>query len=387
MMTMSRKLLIIASVPLHIQTLWLPYPRHFRRLGWRVDGAAKNITKNPDCQQAFDHVYDIPFVRNPLWTPWAIPFSFFKTLRCIRQIVREGAYDIVHVSTPMGAFMARLALRHRGVQPKVIYTAQGFHFYKGNPSKLNNVYWFMERMAARWTDYLILNNQEDYDAAVAFGTIPKERVFFFPGIGVDPELYQRSSIKDTTTLRQELGVAPGDHLFLQVGELIPRKRQKDAITAFSTLAHSNTKLALAGCGRDDKKLRQLANQLGVNERVLFLGFRRDVPQLISAANTLLLPSSQEGLPRCIMEAMCIGTPVIASDIRGNRDLLGENGILFPCGDIPALARAMSVAIQEPQKLRHMATSAQATTAQYHLHSLLQLHEQLYHDALRVTRVE
>jgi glycosyltransferase involved in cell wall biosynthesis len=378
------KLLISVSVPIHLQTLWLPYPKHFRSKGWVVDAAARAISKDADCCAAFDQVHDVGFVRNPLSQPWTVPLRFRETLLRLRNLVIQERYDIVHVSTPMGAFMTRLAIRNLRPRVKVIYTAQGFHFFKGNPSRLNTVWHFVERMAAAWTDYLITNNQEDYKAAQRFGTIPPERVRYFPGIGVDLSVYQHLGDRVHEEVRTELKIGPEDKLFLHVAELIPRKRQADAINALAKCRDSRFHLVLAGNGKGEQELKQLVANLQLIRNVHFVGFRRDVPRLMTAADALLLPSQHEGMPRCIMEAMCIGLPVIASDIRGTRDLLGGGrGTLLPVRDVDALAEALVQIAESPDEAKVRAALAKAHIPKHDLALILSLHEDIYEEALTV----
>ena len=168
-------MLYVASVPLHLYTFWIPYAQHFRSKNWVVDGASADITQWRDLEGVFDQVFDINFVRNPLQNPLAALAGIFATLKHIRSLVAEQGYDIVHVSTPTAAFMVRLALRGERSRTKVIYTAHGFHFFKGNSPTRNLLFRGLERMAAGWTDALITINREDFDAANSFGTIAPGR--------------------------------------------------------------------------------------------------------------------------------------------------------------------------------------------------------------------
>jgi hypothetical protein len=221
-----------------------------------------------------------------------------------------------------------MALRHlrRQGKPRVIYTAHGFHFYKGGPRLRGAMYRTLERWAGRWTDYLVVINREDEEAARRYGIVPAERVRYMPGIGVDTRQYSATAVleSDMARVRQDLGLGAGDRLFLMVAEFIARKRHRDALHAFAQLQRPDVCLALAGVGPQLEDMKQLAARLGIADRVRFLGFRRDVPALIQSSVATLLPSEQEGLPRSVLESLCQAVPVIGSRIRGVADRRHRN---------------------------------------------------------------
>src|SRR5262249_22933246 len=156
------------------------------------------------------------------------------------------------VHSPVAAFVARLALRHlrkRG-KPRVIYTAHGFHFYEGRCRLRGALFRTLEQCAGRWTDFLVVINREDEQAARRYGIVPPARVRYMPGIGVDRWRYSAGagSEADVARVRQELGVGSADRLFLMVAEFIARKRHRDALDALARLRRPEACLALAGAG-------------------------------------------------------------------------------------------------------------------------------------------
>ena len=171
-------LLQVATMSWFFRAFLLPISRHFRALGWTVDGAANGTSICPDCTSAFTRVWEVDFSRNPLK-----PQNLVNGIRGIRELVRREGYDLVHVHTPVAAFATRFALRglRRSGAPKVIYTAHGFHFYKGNHPAKNALFLAAEKLAGRWTDFLVVINSEDYEAAIAHGIMPRERVRYMPG--------------------------------------------------------------------------------------------------------------------------------------------------------------------------------------------------------------
>jgi len=374
----TRKILYAAAVPLHLYTFWVPYVRHFREKGWIVDGAAAGISKFPGLAGVFDNTFDIQFTRYPLQQPVAALTGSVSVFRQIRTLLTRRAYDIVHLNTMTAGFMIRLALRRRASLPKVIYTSHGFHFFKGNHWWRNALFHNLEAVASRWTDLIITMNEEDYLAARRFRGIAPHRVVLTPGIGVDLSFYSR---KDSL-VRDELGLSPGQVLLLVIAEMTPNKRHADSIAALLQLRRKDIHLAFAGNGMLELELRKRASEAGLQDRVHFLGFRRDIPELLSAADALLHPTEREGLPKCVLEAMSVGTPIIATEIRGNADLLRDGrGLLYPLGNTSALARHIVRVIENKAAVTEMVTRAREHVQGYTLDRVLALHERIYEMAM------
>jgi glycosyltransferase involved in cell wall biosynthesis len=300
-------------------------------------------------------------------------------------VVGEG-YDLVHVHTPVAAFSTRYALRglRRTGKPRIIYTAHGFHFYEGGPALQNALYLGLEKLAGRWTDELVVINQEDHQAAQSHHIVPTERLHYVPGIGVDTDAYSLESVSATEVLalRTEIGLEPENGFFLMVASFDPGKRHCDAIRAFAQLSRVNAHLVLAGDGPLMSKVQALADELGVRQRVHFLGHRKDVPVLVRASVALLLPSQREGLSRSVMESLSLEVPVIGTDVRGIRSLLDNGcGLLVQPGDIEALTEAMAWMIDHPQEAQSMGRRGRERMVAYDLKRILALHEALYDKAL------
>ena len=301
----------------------------------------------------------------------------------VREVVVRGNYDLVHVHTPIAAFVTRYALKDFK-KTKVIYTAHGFHFYRGGNPVKNAIYFNLEKLAGKWTDYLITINREDEAAAKQNNFLPAERINYTPGIGVDTDYYAATKVTaaDLERVRQEFNLSSFDTLLLSIAEFTPRKRHRDLLNALAKLSSDRVYLALAGEGRIKTEIEQLAVKLGIAERVHFLGYRTDIPALIQAADAVLLVSQQEGLPRSLMEAMCLNTPVIGSNIRGTRDLL-ENGcgLLVELGNVDAIAQAMARVVEDPDSLVAMAEKARLKMLDYDLKEIIQQYAEIFSAAL------
>jgi len=230
---------------------------------------------------------------------------------------------------------------------------------------------------------LVVINREDEAAAKRYRIVPVERVCYMPGIGVDVERYSPSTIPEAEVVRvhRDLGLPLGSSLFLSVAEFIKRKRHRDILRAFARLARPQAHLAFAGDGPLIEEMQHLASELGVENQVHFLGFRRDISALMRASVATLLPSEQEGLPRSVMESLCLEIPAIGTEIRGTRDLLeGGCGLLVKVGDVEGLAQAMAWILDHPEDAQVMGKRGRERMAAYNLQHILELHETLYAEA-------
>lgn len=376
------RLLMITTVPATLRAFLLPFARHFASQGWRVDAMARGVSACAECRSAFHSVWDVEWSRNPLDL-----VNLAMSSRRVRAVVAAQRYDLVHVHTPIAAFVTRAALRkiRKEGTPRVIYTAHGLHFHSGGSRLGNALFSALERRAGRWTDELVVINREDVLAAHHHRIVPPEHIHSMKGIGVDPGRFHPAHVAkaEVSSVRAELGLTAGNPLFLVVGEFIARKRHRDVIDAFARLGHRHSHLALAGDGPLVDTVRAQVNRCGLDDRVHFLGFRRDVPALVRASAAVLLASGQEGLPRCVLESLCLETPVIGSDIRGTRELVEDDcGWLVPVGDINALAEAMSKVIASPELARERGQRGRSKVLLgFDQASIIRQHELLYARAL------
>jgi glycosyltransferase involved in cell wall biosynthesis len=374
---------MVATVSSVFRDFLFPFADYFRSQGWQVDAMASKISACPRCINTFDQVWDIEFSRNPLDLK-----NLFLAPQTLRTVVAKEQYDIVHVHTPIAALITRYALKSLRKQKKikVIYTAHGFHFHSdGNPLK-NAIFLGLEKLGGIWTDFLVVINRDDERSAKRFRLVPSRKIVYMPGIGVEPNYYNRHNVAeaDILQLRQELKLTPNSKIFLAIAEFTLNKRHRDMVRALARLGQPDTHLVIAGFGPRPlmDATRELAIELGVEKQVHLLGYRQDIPTLICASVATLLVSEREGLPRSIMESFCLETPVIGTNIRGIRDLLAEDrGLLVTVGDIEGIAAAMNWMLDNPQKSKMMGQKGHEHMFIYDLKNILKLHQNLYNQAL------
>ncbi|MEK0189921.1 MAG: glycosyltransferase family 1 protein [Oscillatoriales cyanobacterium] len=375
-----KKLLMVTTIPGTLRAFFLPLVSHLRDRGWQVDGMANEISSNLECVEAFDRVWDVEWSRNPL-----DPRNLIAAPQQIKAVMNQREYDLVNVSTPVAAFVARYALNSWRKQGnlKIIYTAQGFHFYRGGSLLKNAGFLALEKLAGYWTDYLIVVNREDEEAAKHYQLVPSKEVRYIPGTGLNVDRYNPNAISETEVaqVRQELGLQLDAPMFLAVAEFIPRKHHQDLLKALAQLQRPEVHLALAGGGKLVDQMKKLASELKIQNQVHFLGFRRDIQILMRASVATILVSEQEGLPNCVMESLSLEVPVIGTNIRGTRDLLEKDcGLLVDVGDTKGIANAMAWVLDHPQEAQVMGKKGRTWMANYELRQIVKLHEELYVEA-------
>ncbi len=295
--------------------------------------------------------------------------------------------DIVHVHTPLAALVTRLAAHRLPAvrRPSIVYTAHGFHFYSGGSPVSNLLFRSAERIAGRWTDRLIVINDEDERAARKFRLVPTRRLVRMRGVGVDTSYYTslRASPDEESEVLARLGMPPGSRYFVVVAEFTPNKRHADVLRALARMEDAEAHVVFAGDGPLRASMQDLANQLGLRDRVRFMGFVDDVRPLLRHATAAILASGREGLPRSIMESLAVATPVISSAARGVGELLyPDRGIVVPVGDVREFARAMDWLLAHPAEARGMGLEGQRKMREsYELQVVIAEHERLYADVM------
>ncbi|ACI17095.1 glycosyl transferase family 1 [Coprothermobacter proteolyticus DSM 5265] len=368
-----KRVLFVATVESHLLNFHIPFMKLLQGKDYEVHVA----TKLGNRQQEFDDIgvikHNVDFSRSP-YSP-----KVFKSLQQMEKLLKEIRFSLVHVHTPVAAFITRLACQRTNTHP-VLYTAHGFHFYKGAPLKNWLLYYNMEKLAAHWTDGLITINEEDYKAAQKFKLRRNGKVFFVPGVGVDiANLEQRGASIDRSEKRKELGISELSTVLITVAELIPRKNHIQVLKALSKLNKTNFHYLVVGNGESEQQLKKAVNELMLQDKVSFLGFRRDVAELMASSDIFILTSRHEGLTRALMEAMAVGLPIIATDVRGNRDLVksGENGYLVPLDDAEQTAIAIERLINSGNLRRSMGEKSKELVKQYDLQNIIPQMEEIY----------
>ena len=295
-----------------------------QEMGYEVHVAA-NYQSEEMIMDAFDIItgmgviiHQIDFERSPVHV-----VKNSKALKQLKSLLNNVKFDFIHCHTPIGGLIGRIA--GKMTKTKVIYTAHGFHFFKGAPLKNWLLFYPVEWVCSHWTDTLITINKEDY--ALAQKHMHAKKVVYIPGVGLDTGKFKNCEV-DRDKKREGLALKEKDIMLLSVGELNENKNHQIIIKAMSKLNNPNIHYFIAGQGDKKDYLINLAKELKLSENLHLLGFRTDVSELCKSADIFAFPSFREGLSVSVMEAMASGLPCVVSKIRGNTDLIDENGGAF-----------------------------------------------------------
>lgn len=349
---MKGKALIMTSVASMIEQFNMPNIELLQNMGYEVHAGCNFERGNTCSKESIERLkkslrergveyYQIDFTRNI----WNLP-EHKKAFQQVKKIVKNHKYRFIHCQSPIGGVAGRIIGKEAGV--KVIYTAHGFHFYKGGPLKNWIFYYPIEKYLSRYTDTLITVNREDFERAKK--KLSAGQVEYIPGIGIDIEKIK--AIKaDKRAKRKELGIPEDAILLLSVGELNGNKNHKIVIEAMGRLKNPNLYYVICGQGKKEKYLERLAGKYQLGGRVKTTGFRKDVTELMKTADIFVHPSKREGLSVALMEALACGSVCIASRIRGNTDLIEDkrNGFLFSLQKKDDLRRIIGYLLENPEE--------------------------------------
>ncbi|WP_371363032.1 Putative glycosyltransferase EpsD [Sporomusa rhizae] len=275
-------------------------------------------------------------------------FAIFKLF----WFIRDSKFDVVHVHTPIASIIGRIAAKLAGV-PLIIYTAHGFYFHDGMREWKRKLVIGIEKLMGRFfTDIIFCQSLEDTITAINVGIIDKSRIYHI-GNGVDISHFDPSSIDQDRQIimMEEMSLDKSNKIIGFIGRLVREKGILDLIEAFVLILRKfpNAKLLIIGDNRAKDRanvvdeINNLVVSNNLQSNVIFTGHRTDIKELLAIMNLYVLPSYREGMPRSIIEAMAMGKPVVATNIRGCREEVidGKNGYLVSVGNPVEIAEAIS----------------------------------------------
>jgi len=311
-----------------------------KSLGYQIELVAN--FENGDGPEVHNQEYVAECTKNGIVTH-SIPFarhSLTGSLKClpqVKQLLKEGQYDIVHAHTETGGLILRLA---RGVKGKsrFFYTPHGMSFWKGSSLKSQVIYRPLERWICSGMDMNLGMNQEEVDVLRKWNS---KTAAYVHGIGLNLGRFQRVG-RPREEVRAEFGLKEEDKFIVSVGELDDNKNHITVIKALAMLEQKNFKYVVCGVGPNKEMLEQYALERGLGDKVILAGYRSDIPDILNAADIFVFPSFHEGMPVAALEAMACGLRLACSKIRGNVDIVkdGENGFLFEPEDFITLALSL-----------------------------------------------
>lgn len=365
-----KKILFTATITDHFYYFHLPYFKMFKEQGWEVHVASHGGRILPDC----DVQHEIPIARSPFSK------SNIKAYKMLKEIIKSNDYDIIHCHTPMGGMLARLAASSVKSKAKVIYTAHGFHFYKGAPALNWIIYYPIEKFMSYKTDCLITINKEDYEFSKKHFTHPDIKLV--DGVGYNCEKFFYTETEEKQKIRKEKGFSYDEKLIIYVAEMNKNKNQSMLIEALKYIPYA--RLIIVGADNYNGEYKKYAEESGVDERVDFFGHREDVDQLLKMSDVCAASSLREGLPVNIMEAMACGLPVVAADNRGHRALInsGVDGYLVEQNNSKEMSEKINGLFDNSQLYQTMSKNAAENIKRFSKENVLLQMEKIYSDIQR-----
>lgn len=391
----SRKALLVTTVSGFVPQFEMNNVRLLQSMGYEVHYAANyNTPSYGNDNHRLDGTgivrHQIDFVRSPFKA------TNLNVYRQLCTLMRSEHFDLVHCHTPMGGVMARLAAHATGTGP-VIYTAHGFHFFKGAAPVNWLCYYPMERFLSRFTDQQICINQEDF--ACASKQFHARYTDYIPGAGFDFNRLPHMSTEDIQLKKQSLGLPLNRRILLSSGEFIKRKNHETALRAIAKLIREfpDIHYVICGHGQLHDYLLQLVKDLGLEDHVSFPGYRQDILEIYPCADIFVFPSFQEGLPMALLEAMANGLPVVCSNIRGSRDLMEPENrgsqeiphqsaglqpykggyMISKADDVDAYTEALALILRHPDSMNSMKQANALRAQQFSMEQVSARMEKIY----------
>lgn len=370
------KLLYIATSDVHLATFHTPYLKWLAENGVEVDIVVEN--RGNIEFEGVTNTFHLDFPRS--FTKKELLVSYKK----LKNIIDNGNYTIIHCHTPIPSMLTRLAARDaRANGAKVLYTAHGFHFYKGAPSSRWLVYYTAEYVLSKFTDAIITINQEDFDY-VNNKMLHKDS-YHIKGIGVDSSRFQPLNNEEKASMRKALGLDPNQFVLLYVAEFISRKNHEFVIRAVQSLQNTipNLQVLFAGKGELLDDMQSLAKELKVENAIQFLGFRKDVHLLSAIADIGISSSKHEGLGLGLTEEMFCKVPIIASYDRGHKEMViqGVNGFMFEQGNSEEFIKFVNQLYQDENLRLKMGEEAYIKAQEFEIKNSLNSMKEIYNKYL------
>jgi len=337
------KILQLTAIDLTIYRFFVPLMKTMRAEGWEVHFACAEGEKAR-------LIEGMGFPFHPIRTTRRLnPIEIARQFLDVYRLVKELQPDIVHLHTPLMAFVGRLAAKAARAR-FIIYTAHGFYHHEGmNPVK-KYLFALPELLLGRFTHVAFFESREDETWARLKRLLPDKRMFHISN-GTDLSFFSPSAVNQERlqAFREEIG---SGRVILTCGRVVREKGFFDLVDASVEVLREfpDAIFVLAGQGPELDTLKHAAQSRDVDENWRFLGPREEMRELFALSEVFVLPSWREGMPRSIIEAMAMAKPVVATDIRGCREEVvdGETGFIVPPKDPAALASAIKSLLSDEE---------------------------------------
>jgi len=327
----NKKIMVITTTDNMIWQFLIPHIKHLQERGNTVECVcAKTGFWFDELKDKYNFtMHEIDFGRNPL------KLKNIKAYKKLCKLQEERKFEVVYCQQPVGALMGRLF--GKKFKLPVIYTAHGFHFFKGCSLVNRVIYKPVEKWLSKYTNALITINDEDYQNALK---MKAKKVYKINGIGMEFNKYEPLT-ETKEEIRKSIDISKDDFVITTIAEFIDRKNYHTMLETISLLKDKikNFKFLICGRGKNEEIIKEQIKNLGIENQVKVLGYRKDINRILSCSDMFFLASYQEGLTLSVIEAMSFGLPCVVSNVRGNRDLIvsGKGGFVAEPEDAKAFA--------------------------------------------------
>jgi glycosyltransferase involved in cell wall biosynthesis len=310
------------------------------------------------------------------------PVKDLKTFFSLWRLMLHEKPTIVHTHTSKAGILGRLAAKLTGV-PFIVHTTHGHVFYGHFGPLTTKFFLVIERAFASFTQRMIALTDGEKNDYLKFEICEKDKIVTIHS-GVDIERFLKAKVKNEEK-KKILGVNPNHPVVGTVGWLLPIKGPKLLLNAMKRIwqDHTDVELVFVGKGELEASLKADALNMGVSDKVKFLGWRDDVHEIMPIFDVFVLPSLNEGMGRVLVEAMAAGKPVVASCTGGIPDLVRHraNGLLVTPGSEQELATAIRELLKDPEQAKVMGQEGKNLCWQYSIESMVEKIDSLYMNLL------
>lgn len=346
-----KKVLMLATTAAMIEQFNKDNILILEEMGYEIHAAGNWLEGNPISKERLEEFKDWLGAHHGKWfhiTATRRPTDMKNNGKAYRDVVgliKKYRYDFIHCHTPIGSIIGRFAAKQ--THTRIIYTAHGFHFFKGAPLKNWLLYYPAEWICSWMTDLLITINKEDYERAKKH--LHAKKTKYIPGVGIDVKKFADCYVNKKAKC-YELGIPCDKFILLSVGELQKRKNHKVIIDVLGKIRNPNIYCLIAGQGMLQEEYEQTIRKYELQEHIKLLGYRRDIDELCEIADCFIHTAYHEGLSVALLEAMASGLPIIGSDVRGINDLVENNkgGICINPQSIDEVQKAIQRMYQDKE---------------------------------------
>ena len=339
--TVGLKICQLCAVDFTLKHFLTPLIDQMQKKGWNVTSVCSDSGFVKEMHKKGYNIKVINISRS---------FNIFKHLKTFFELLkffRKEKFDILHVHTPVAGLIGRIAAKFSGI-PFVIYTAHGFYFHDEMPVWKKYFFLKLEKVGGYFTDLLFTQSKEDEISAIKNKILTSKKIFTI-GNGVNVEKFNPEKYKNKSIIKKELNIPEKSFVIGIIGRLVKEKGYIEFLEMAIKLKNKYKNIYFLVIGERIKSdhneeiefyFQKAKKNLGVS--LIRLGYREDIPKLINIMDIFCLPSYREGMPRVIIEAMMMGKPVVATNIRGSREEVidGITGFLVPTKDSLSLYNAI-----------------------------------------------